>query len=141
MKEIKVVLDEGAYMPERSHYADAGLDLRARQAIAILPGGSATLDTGVHMEIPEGYFGKLESKSGLNVKYGVVSHGGVIDSGYTGSIVAKLYNHGKEPFVFQKGDKCIQIIIQPCENRMALIKVDALDETERGNGGFGSTGR
>jgi dUTP pyrophosphatase len=141
IKEISVVLDEGAYMPERPHDADAGLDLRTRETVTIPPGGSAAIDTGVHMEIPEGYFGKLESKSGLNVKYSVVSHGGVIDSGYTGSIVAKLYNHGKEPFVFQKGDKCIQIIIQPCENRMALMKVDRLEETERGNDGFGSTGR
>lgn len=141
IEEIRVVLDEGAYMPERAHDTDAGLDLRARQMVTIPPGGSAAIDTGVHMEIPEGYFGKLESKSGLNVKHSVVSHGGVIDSGYTGRIVAKLYNHGDEPFIFHDGEKCIQIIIQPCENRMTLTRVESLEETERGDGGFGSTGR
>ena len=122
IEEIRVVLDEGAYMPERAHNTDAGLDLRARQMVAIPPGGSAAIDTGVHMEIPEGYFGKLESKSGLNVKHSVVSHGGVIDSEIN-------------------CEKCIQIIIQPCENRMTLTRVDSLEETERGDGGFGSTGR
>lgn len=141
VNKLRVVLDEGAYMPERAHKTDAGLDLRAMDEITIPAGGSAVIDTGVHMEIPEGYFGKLESKSGLNVNCSVVSLGGVIDSGYTGSIVAKLYNLGKDDFTFYKGDKCVQIVILPCNTRMELIAAITLEETDRGEKGFGSTGR
>lgn len=92
------------------------------------------------MEIPKGFYGKLESKSGLNVKHSVVSLGGVIDSGYTGSIVAKLYNLSDVDYLFEPGDKVVQIIIQPCEYPK-LELTDSFEETERGNGGFGSTGR
>ena len=137
---LKVVLDDGAYAPERAHDTDAGMDLRTPHRVVIPAGGSMAINTGVHMEIPPGYFGKLESKSGLNVKHDVVSHGGTIDSGYTGAIVAKLYNHGKTDYEFNRGDKIIQIIIQPCQ-LCGIEVVEELDETERGTGGFGSTGR
>lgn len=136
---MKVILDEGAYLPCRGHLDDAGLDLRTPICVFIPKGGSATIDTGVHMEIPRGYFGKLESKSGLNVNHSIVSLGGVIDSGYTGSIKVKLYNFG-EDHIFARGDKIVQIIIQPCEYP-DLEFTDHFEETERGNGGFGSTGR
>jgi dUTP pyrophosphatase len=92
------------------------------------------------MAIPNGFFGKLESRSGLNVRQSIVSLGGVIDSGYTGSIVAKLYNLGATDYVFQRGDKIVQLVIQPCEN-FSLEQVDELEDTERGCNGFGSTGR
>lgn len=137
--EIKVVLDEGAYMPVHGHGKDAGYDLKTPQRIVIRKGESVTIDTGVHMEIPEGYYGKLESKSGLNVKHNIVSCGGVIDSGYTGSIAVKLYNMGGSHYIFNAGDKIIQIIVQKHET-LDFIEVDTLDETERGNNGFGSTG-
>lgn len=137
---MNIMLDEGAYMPERGHADDAGLDLRTPKGITVPAHGWARIDTGVHMEIPMGFFGKLESKSGLNVKHSVVSHGGIIDSGYTGSIVAKLYNHGDEDYVFEAGDKVVQLIIQPCEYP-DLVLVDRFEETERGESGFGSTGR
>lgn len=137
---MKIVLDKGAYMPVRGHAEDAGMDLRTPTEVTIPAGGSALIDTGVHMQIPVGYFGKLESKSGLNVKHSIVSHGGVIDSGYTGSIIAKLYNHGDSDFTFSPGDKVVQIIIQPCALPEIEV-VDSLEETERGIGGFGSTGR
>jgi dUTP pyrophosphatase len=137
---MKIILDNGAYMPERGHKADAGLDLRTPRWVEVPAHGCATIDTGVHMEIPKGYYGKLESKSGLNVKCSVVSLGGVIDSGYTGSIVAKLYNLSDVNYCFERGAKIVQIIIQPCEYpEMELT--DHFEETERGNNGFGSTGR
>lgn len=151
---MRVKLDPGAYLPTRSHEDDAGLDLYSVEKQTIypmkvefdeqrgtslhLPGGE-TFDTGVHMEIPRGYFGKIESRSGLNVKHSVVSCGGVIDSGYRGSIVVKLYNFGSEPYTVHKGDRIAQIIIQPCD-LSALEIVPHLDETERGTQGFGSSG-
>lgn len=137
---MKVKLDEGAYMPERAHPTDAGLDLRTREAFVLWPGHHHTFDTGVHMEIPHGFFGHVESKSGLNVKSSVVSCGGIIDEGYTGSIAVKLYNFGKEDKVFDVGDKIAQLIIQPYFTpKMELV--DELPETDRGDNGFGSTGR
>lgn len=137
--KINVMLDKGAYMPEKAYAADAGYDLRTPIDIAILPTYSATIDTGIHVEIPEGYVGFLKSKSGLNVNNGIRSEG-VIDSGYTGSIRAKLYNDGKKGIKFSKGDKITQLVILPIpETELELV--DSFAETERGNNGFGSTGK
>jgi dUTP pyrophosphatase len=139
---MRVKLDKDAYMPVRAHQDDAGMDLRTPFDVTVLPNGcSAVIDTGVHMEIPKGYFGKVESKSGLNVNHGAVSCGGVIDCGYTGSIVVKLYNFGKLPYHFKKGDKVAQLVIIPCI-APELEQVEELStDSERGNNGFGSTGR
>ena len=137
---IDMVLDYGAFQPARGHAADAGIDLKTPQNVKIPAKGSAKIDTGVHIAIPEGYFGKLESKSGLNVSHDVVSLGGVIDSGYTGSIVVKLYNLGEEDYEFRAGDKIVQLIIQPCVIPEIAI-TDRLKKTERGDSGFGSTGK
>lgn len=137
---MKVVLDEGAYMPGKAHEADAGYDLRTPERVVLRRHDCVCIDTGVHIAIPDGWYGKLESKSGLNVKHSIVSLGGVIDSSYTGSIVAKLYNFGNEDYVFEAGDKVVQIVFMQCGN-FSLALVDNLEETERGNSGFGSTGR
>lgn len=136
---MKVVLDEGAKMPTRAHEWDAGLDIYAREAQIVPAKDCAKFDTGVHVEIPRGCVGFLKSKSGLNINHGIVSEG-VIDSGYTGSIVVKLYNHSGYDYKVEAGDKISQLVILPI-----LLpdpeQVESLDETERGNGGFGSTGR
>ena len=137
---MKIKLDNGAYMPTRAHETDAGLDLYCREDKMLWQGQSVTFDTGVHIELPKGYFGKIESKSGLNVNHGVVSLGGVIDEGYTGSIVVKLYDLGSESYRFHRGEKIAQLIIQPYL-APELELVDELEETDRGNAGFGSTGR
>lgn len=137
--KIKIVLDEKAIMPEKAHRLDAGFDLRTPKEITVCARNSAIIDTGVHMEIPDGYVGMLKSKSGLNVKYDIVSEG-VIDAGYTGSIVAKLHNNGDKDYHFNAGDKVTQIVILPIPD-VELEKVDSLEDTERGNCGFGSTGR
>ena len=137
---MKIMLDEGAYMPERAHDTDAGYDLRTPKRVIVRRNDSVVIDTGVHIEIPKGYFGKLESKSGLNVNYSVVSHGGVIDSGYTGSIKAKLYNHGGQDYIFSAGDKIVQIIFHRYEAPEFEL-VNEFEETERGDNGFGSTGK
>ena len=139
MIECKVVLDEGAYMPERAHDADAGWDLRSRAEVLIPAHGYAFFDTGVRMDIPKGYAGDLEAKSGLNVKHHIVGTG-LIDSGYRGTIGVKLYNFGDDPYLVLPGDKIIQIVIEPIPE-VKMTQVDALDQTERNEGGFGSTGR
>lgn len=139
MEALKVMIDEGAYMPERAHKQDAGMDLRTPVLTVVPTKGSVIIDTGVHVQIPDGYVGMIKSKSGLNVKSDLVGEG-VIDAGYTGSIVVKLYNHGEEKRVIEKGDKITQLVILPIVTP-DLIRVDSLEETERGNGGFGSTGR
>ena len=135
---MKVMLDPGAIMPTRAHPTDAGLDLYARTAAVIPARGHATVDTGVHVAIPEGYVGMLKSKSGLNVKRNILGEG-VIDSGYTGPIVVKLYNQGDEDVTIGAGMKLIQLVILPILTP-ELEQVDSLDETDRGAGGFGSTG-
>lgn len=137
---MKVVLDEGAYMPTRAHPTDAGLDLRAKERVKIWPGSYANIDTGVHIELPHGYYGKIESKSGLNTKHGIVACGGVIDEGYTGSLIVTLYNLGDKAYIFEPGDKVVQLVIQQYL-APELELVDELSETDRGSGGFGSTGR
>ena len=137
---MKIILDQGAKMPTRAHADDAGLDLYSRENRVIYPHSSATFDTGVHVEIPRGYVGMIKSKSGLNVKYGLTSEG-VLDCGYTGSIRVKLYNHSSEAYTVAAGDKISQLVIMPIiAPELELVK-DFGTETERGDNGFGSTGR
>lgn len=136
---MKVKLDKGAYMPERAHAQDAGYDIRTPERVVIYPHSYAKIDTGVHVQIQEGYVGMLKSKSGLNVN-GDLTGEGVIDAGYTGSIVVKLYNHGSQYRILEAGDKIIQLVILPIITP-ELEPVNELEDTERGNDGFGSTGR
>lgn len=136
---MEIMLDEGAYMPSRGHKTDAGLDLRTPKAVTVPAYGSVTVDTGVHVALPHGCAGLLVSKSGLNVKHDITSTG-LIDEEYTGSIVVKIYNHGGEDYAFEAGDKVTQLVVLPvvCE---PLEQAAAFNRTERGDNGFGSTGR
>ena len=136
---MRIKLDEGAKMPTRAHSTDAGLDLYSREEQVIPAKESAKFDTGVHIELPPGTVGMLKSKSGLNVKYGITSEG-VIDVGFTGSIVAKLFNHSGRDYKVNVGDKITQLVIMPILTP-DLEVVDELDATERGDNGFGSSGR
>lgn len=136
---MKIKLDPMAWIPERAHNTDAGLDLKSPINITVPARGSATIDTGVHIQLPHGTAGMLKSKSGLNVKYGITSDG-VIDEGYTGSIVVKLYNHTFDDYHVNIGDKISQLVVIPVLTP-DLEFVDELDGGERGNNGFGSTGR
>lgn len=137
---MKIKLDKGAYMPVRGHDDDAGLDLRTPVDFKIKGGSSAVIDTGVHVQIDKGFAGVLMSKSGLNVKHNITSTG-LIDAGYTGSIVAKLYNHGRKTVKFKAGDKITQLMIQPVHIPRKLEIVEEFEQTDRGDNGFGSTGR
>lgn len=138
---IRVVLDDGALLPVRAHKTDAGLDLFSREDVTIWGGMSHVFDTGVHIELPAGCYGKIESKSGLNVNAGIVSLGGVIDEGYTGSICVKLYNMTGNSYRFHKGEKIAQLIIMPYIVEKGFEVVQELEPTDRGNNGFGSTGK
>ena len=136
---MKIKLDKGAIAPTRAHPWDAGLDLYAIEDGYIRCNQSRTFDTGVHIEIPEGYVGFIKSKSGLMVNYGIVTDG-TIDAHYTGSIKVCLFNHGASKYEVKKGDKIAQLVIVPCL-LPELELVDNLEETDRGDNGFGSTGR
>ena len=139
MQILKITLDAGARAPERAHPDDAGLDIFSPEAVVIPARGSKVIDTGVHAMIERGWVGMLKSKSGLNIKHGITSTG-TIDAGYVGSIRAKLYNNSDEDYTVEMGDKITQLVIVPCATP-AVVVVGSLDETERGDKGFGSTGR
>ena len=136
---MEIMLDNGAYMPSRGHGTDAGLDLCTPKAVTVPAYGSATVDTGVHVALPRGCAGLLVSKSGLNVRHDITSTG-LIDEGYTGSIVVKLYNHGGGDYRLEAGDKITQLVVLPVV-RESLEQVSVFNATERGDNGFGSTGR
>ena len=136
---MNIMLDGTALMPTRGHATDAGLDLLSPVDTVIPAHGAVTIDTGVHIELPAHTAGFLKSKSGLNVKYGITSEG-VIDVGYTGSIAVKLYNHSGMDYAVRRGDKIGQLVVVKIDTP-ELVLVDKLADTERGNGGFGSTGR
>lgn len=136
---MEFMLDAGAYKPSRGHDTDAGLDLRTPKSVTVPAYGSAIVDTGVHVALPSGSAGLLVSKSGLNVKHDITSTG-LIDEGYTGSIVVKLYNHGGEDHEFEAGDRVTQLVVIPVVHE-SLEQVSMFNPSERGDNGFGSTGR
>ena len=136
---MKIKLDKGAYMPTRAHDIDAGLDLRSPKRQIVWSRSRKVIDTGVHVEIPKGYAGFLRSKSGLMCNYGILSDG-TVDAGYSGSIRVCVINTSDEPYTIERGDKISQLVIVPCR----LDPVELADEIEagdRGDNGFGSTGK
>ena len=136
---MNIILDNGAFKPEFAHKTDAGADLRSPICATVPAHGSVVIDTGVHVEIPEGYTIFLKSKSGLNVKHNLIGEG-VVDSGFSGSIRVKLYNLGDTDYQILRGDKIIQLVIMPCVY-CEFTEVEQFADSERGDGGFGSTGR
>ena len=140
-------LHENAILPTRGTALAAGVDLYAllpdgQESAAVPPQGKYLFPTGIAVEIPEGYVGLVFARSGLGIKQGVcLSNGvGVIDSDYRGEIGVGLVNLGGEAYTVQPADRIAQLMVVPVV-RPELVQVDALDETERGAGGFGSTGR
>lgn len=136
---IPVMLEDGARMPVYAHDADAGMDLLAAEEKVILPHSRGTVRTGIHMAIPEGYFGAIRAKSGLLKSFGILCSG-TVDSGYTGEIMVTLVNTSGEAFGVSKGHKIAQMILIPFQHAN-LKRVTTLDETPRGDHGFGSSGR
>lgn len=136
---IKIKLDKGAIAPTRGHIWDAGLDLYAMNDDLIPRGSRRIFDTGVHIEIPEGWVGYIKGRSGMMVNHGITTDG-TIDAHYTGSIRVCLFNHGGVEYPVKAGDKIAQLVIQNVFiPRLELV--DSLEETDRGDNGFGSTGK
>jgi len=135
---IPTTLEEGATLPTRGDPFAAGLDLYALED-CVLNEGPLLVKTGVHMAIPEGYWGNIRDRSSLAYKYGVRTAAGVIDSSYRGPIGVVMYClHGE--YNISKGDRVAQLIIQT-HSSMNPVQVETLPETQRGQGGFGSTGK
>lgn len=132
-------LFEGAQLPTKGNLSDAGYDLYSTEKVSIPAGATVLVSTGISMEIPEGYVGFIWDRSSMGVN-GIHRHAGVIDSGYRGHIKVCLHNTTKDVYHVEHGDRIAQIVIQQCPH-FELCLVDSLDDTERGNGGFGSTGR
>lgn len=137
---MKVVIEENCFEPKKAHQSDAGIDLRTPEDFEIKPRGSVNINTGIHVQLPRGTVGLLLSKSGLMVHHGIVTAGGVIDEGYTGSICVTLRNDSDKAYKFRSGDKITQLVILPVVHTDINV-VDSLEDTERGANGFGSSGR
>ncbi len=144
MVDIAVVrLDPDLPLPTRQHGDDAGYDLVAAESLTIQPGARALVGTGIAVAIPLGFAGFVQPRSGLAIKHGIsiVNTPGLIDPGYRGEIKVALVNHDDStPFVVTRGDRIAQLVVQRVET-VAWHEVDSLDDTERGDGGHGSTGR
>lgn len=138
--QMKVVLDEGAFMPERAHPTDAGLDIRSPISMIVRAHGSAIIPTGIHVQLPPNTDGQIWSKSGLNINSDIITTG-LIDEGYTGMIIVKLFNHSHDDYMVHRGDKIAQLVVSPVLYVQPVQVEGPLPETPRGDNGFGSTGR
>ncbi len=134
-------LDKELPDPIRAHPGDAGIDLYARQPVDLKPGERAVVPTGISLAIPEGYAGLVVPRSGYAARagIGVVNSPGVIDSGYRGEVAVILINHGSEPVWFDRGDRIAQLVVVPVPE-FSWVETEELPASERGGGGFGSTG-
>jgi dUTP pyrophosphatase len=141
MKANFVRLDSEMKIPTRGNIGDAAVDLQTRNDISLEPGERAAVPTGLVVAIPEGHAGLVLPRSGhaLRSGVGVVNGPGLIDSGYRGEVSVLLINHGSERVSFAKGDRIAQLAVVPVAS-VEWVEVETLDETERGSGGFGSTG-
>ena len=138
--EIKIILDEMAKMPTKAHETDAGFDLYSPVHCFLPSGESITIDTGVRMEIPMGYFGAVRGRSGMAFKSDVTAFDGTLDAYYLGTIGVKLYNHSNKMVSIERGDRIAQVVILPIP-KVELVVVDKFAESERGANGYGSTGK
>lgn len=139
MKLRVAKLHPEARLPVYQHPGDAGLDLFAVVDDVLGAGEVKPIPTGIKMAIPEGHVGLVWDKSGISLQ-GVHRLAGVVDAGYRGEVRVVMANLGREPFVIKKGMKIAQMLIQPI-SAPEVVEADDLDETSRGEGGFGSTGR
>lgn len=143
MNEVRITTEKGALAPEYSTKQAAGADLHAflAESVTIKPLERVLIPTGIHMAIPEGYEVQIRPRSGLAAKHGitVLNTPGTIDSDYRGEVKVILVNLSNEPFTVNNGDRIAQMVFSKCEQASFSIVKD-LDETERGSGGFGSTG-
>lgn len=136
---MDIKLDELAFLPTRAHPTDAGLDLRSPESVYIEARQSATIRTGVHIKLPPNTYGRIASKSGLMVHHGILTDG-TVDEGFSGEICVCLFNLSDAGYYIERGDKVAQLIVSPCQY-VTVNVVDEIEGGERGENGFGSTGR
>ena len=141
MKKIRIVTKTGV-LPTYETRGSAGMDLRSTVNHQLLPGKRCLIPTGIFIELPEGYEAQVRARSGFAVKHGIglVNGVGTIDSDYRGEIQVCLINWGEESFEIKQGDRIAQLIISQYE-RVEWEEVAALEDSERGAGGFGSSGK
>ena len=130
-----------AVLPSYAHPSDAGMDVRSVEDLTLAPGKRALVHTGLVMLLPPSYEAQVRPRSGLALKNGVtvLNSPGTIDSGYRGEVGVILINLGDVDFTVRKGDKVAQLVIAPV-TQPDVVEVSEVDETDRGAGGFGSTG-
>jgi dUTP pyrophosphatase len=133
-------LDKTAKLPNYAHEGDAGLDLFSSENCTLKPNERKAVRTGIAMAIPKGYVGLVWDKSGLAANHGIKTMAGVVDAGYRGEVLVVLKNLGDSDFSIEKNMKIAQMLIQPVESRK-VVEVEDLDDTLRGEKGFGSTGK
>lgn len=128
-------------LPKYAHKGDAGMDLYSAEDLVLKPGERKLVSAGIKIAVPEGYEAQVRPKSGLTLNHGItiLNTPGTIDSGYRGEVKCILVNHGQEDFKIEKGSKIAQMVINKIETA-EIEEVSELDETKRGEGGFGSTG-
>ena len=137
--DLKVQIDEGCFLPSKAYSTNAGFDLKSPITYNLKAKDNIVIDTGVHIQLPNNYAALVVSKSGLNVKNNIISTG-LIDEGYTGSIIIKLYNMGNSDYTIKRGDKISQIVIIK-NDKFVIKEVNKIDGGKRGINGFGSSGK
>ena len=133
------LLNNNASVPTKQHKTDAGFDVFSAQAGTIPAKGWLDFKTGVAMQAPIGYYGKFASRSGLAMKHDVHCFHGTIDNGYRGELMVRLFNYGSNPFRVEVGDRIAQLVVLPYLVANSVESYE-LDDTDRGENGFGSTG-
>ncbi|PIW97244.1 dUTP diphosphatase [Candidatus Kaiserbacteria bacterium CG_4_8_14_3_um_filter_38_9] len=139
MKLLIKKINPLAITPQYAHHTDAAMDLYTTKRVTLLPGEHISVPTGIAVQIPDGYVGLIWDKSGLSHKAGLKTLGGVIDAGYRGEILVGILNTSDKTYIFEVGQKIAQMLIQKVEYP-EIVEVAELDNTERGDGAFGSTG-
>jgi dUTP pyrophosphatase len=137
---LKVVkYDSSAALPRRAHSEDAGWDLSSVENLVIPDGAWSLVDTGLGISVPPGTYGRVAPRSGMSMR-GIMVNAGVIDRSYTGRVKVLLHNLSPDPITISKGDRIAQLILERISSSAVLMEVEALEESDRGDGGFGSTG-
>lgn len=132
-------LTQNAVIPTRGSAAAVGYDLYSNEAVTICAGSHGIVGTGIAFRLPDGAYGRVAPRSGLAAKRGIAVGAGVIDPDYTGEVSVVLFNHGKLDFEIKEGDRIAQLVLERCET-LPIRELESLEETDRGSGGFGSTG-
>lgn len=139
--QIKIVAKNGGVLPTYETSLAAGADIRTNEEFVLYPKTRQLVHTGIYIQLPEGYEAQIRPRSGLALKHGitVLNSPGTIDADYRGEVCVILYNSGEKEVIFNNGDRIAQMVISKHE-RAVFIKTETLDESERGQGGFGHTG-